>query len=94
VAFAGHAPKPDLLEPTMFNFSANNLILLSRTECKSCVVFVMKDLHTKRMYRLYDFSKAQLITSDQLWCVSGKVNSADKLYLVIEMVKTDAKNRI
>jgi hypothetical protein len=81
-------------EPTMFNFSANNLSLLSRTECKSCVVFVMKDLHTKRLYRLYDFTKAQIITSDQLWCVSGKVNSADKLYLVIESVKTDSKNRI
>jgi hypothetical protein len=51
-------------------------------------------LHTKRLYRLYDFSKAQIITSDQIWCVSGKVNSADKLYLVIETVKTDAKNRI
>jgi hypothetical protein len=29
-----------------------------------------------------------------LWCVSGKVNSADKIYLVIESVKTDTKNRI
>ena len=76
----------------MFNFSANNLTLLSRTECKSCVVFVMKDLHTKRVYRLYDFTKAQQITSDQVYCVSGKVNSADKLYLVIETVKTDTKN--
>jgi hypothetical protein len=54
----------------------------------------MKDLHTKRLYRLYDFSKAQTITPNQLWCVSGKVNSADKLYLVIETVKTDIKNRI
>jgi hypothetical protein len=78
----------------MFNFSANNLTLLSRTECKSCVVFVMKDLHTKRLYRLYDFTKAQTITPDHLWCVWGKVNSADKLYLVIESVKTDAKNRV
>lgn len=78
----------------MFNFSANNLTLLSRTECKSCVVFVMKDLHTKRLYRLYDFTKAQTIRPDHLWCVTGKVNSADKLYLVIETVKTDAKNRI
>jgi hypothetical protein len=78
----------------MFNFSANSLTLLSRTECKSCVVFVMKDLHTKRLYRLYDFTKAQIITPDQLWCVSGKVNSADKLYLVIETVKTDSKNRV
>lgn len=78
----------------MFNFSANNLTLLSRTECKSCVVFVMKDLHTKRLYRLYDFTKAQTITPDQLWCVSGKVNSADKVYLVIETVKIDSKNRV
>lgn len=78
----------------MFNFSANNLTLLSRTERKSCVVFAMKDLHTKRVYRLYDFTKTQTITPDQLWCVSGKVNSADKLYLVIESVKTDAKNRL
>jgi hypothetical protein len=54
----------------------------------------MKDLHTKRLYRLYDFTKAQEITSDQLWCVSGKVNSADKLYLVIESVKTDTKNMV
>ena len=74
--------------------SATNLTLLSRTESNPCVVFVMKDLHTKRLYRLYDFTKAQIITPDQLWCVSGKVNSADKLYLVIETVKTDAKNKV
>ena len=40
----------------MFNFSANNLTLLSRTECRSCLVFVMKDRHTHRVYRLYDFT--------------------------------------
>jgi hypothetical protein len=100
VAFAGHAPRNSAFvyrlrkQHAMFNFSANNLSLLSRTECKSCVVFVMKDLHTKRLYRLYDFTKAQTITPDQLWCVSGKVNSADKLYLVIESVKTDSKNKV
>jgi hypothetical protein len=78
----------------MFNFSANHLSLLSRTECRSCVVFLMKDLDTKRVYRLYDFTKAQIITPDQLWCVSGKVNSADKLYLVIESVKRDTKHEL
>lgn len=78
----------------MFNFSANNLSLLSRTECKSCAVFVVKDLHTRRVYRLYDFTKAQSITSDHLWCVSGKVNSADKLYLVIESVRVDTRNSV
>ena len=78
----------------MFNFSANNLVLHSRYDCKSCVVFIMQDRHTKRLYRLYDFAKSQNITHDHLWCVSGKVNSADKLYLVIESVKIDSKHCI
>jgi hypothetical protein len=76
----------------MFNFSANHLLLLSRTECRSCVVFVMRDDSTRRVYRLYDFSKSQTITLGQYYCVSGKVNSADKLYLVIESVKPDHKH--
>ena len=76
----------------MFNFSANNLTLLSRTECRSCIVFVMKDRHTKRIYRLYDFTKSQKIESDLLYCVFGKVNSADKLYLVVESIRIDTKN--
>ncbi len=76
----------------MFNFSANNLTLLSRIECRSCVVFVMKDCYTRRTYRLYDFTKSQEIVPDHVYCVSGKVNSADKLYLVIETVRTDTKN--
>jgi len=53
----------------------------------------MKDHHTKRVHRLYDFSKSQQIASDQVYFISGKVNSADKLYLVIESVKRDTKNR-
>ena len=76
----------------MFNFSANHLILLSRTECRRCVVFVMKDDSTRRVYRLYDFTKSRIITSGQYYCVSGKVNSADKLYLVIESVRLDTKH--
>ena len=68
----------------MFNFSANHLLLLSRREYPSCVVFLMQDHSTRRVYRLYDFTKSQSITSDHFYCVSGKVNSADKLYLVIE----------
>jgi hypothetical protein len=74
----------------MFNFSANHLLLLSRMEYRSCVVFLMKDDSTRRVYRLYDFTKSQIITSDHYYCVSGKVNSADKLYLVIESVRRDA----
>jgi hypothetical protein len=80
--------------PAMFNFSANHLVLLSRTECRNCVVFVMKDDSTRRVYRLYDFTKSHIITPDKYYCVSGKVNSADKLYLVIESVRLDTQRRL
>ena len=76
----------------MFNFSANHLILLSRTEGRRCLVFLMRDDSTRRVYRLYDFTKSRIITTGQYYCVSGKVNSADKLYLVIESVKLDPKH--
>ena len=76
----------------MFNFSANHLFLLSRTEYRSCAVFLMQDRDTQRVYRLYDFTKAQLISPDQAYCIAGKVNSADRLYLVIESVRPDTKH--
>jgi hypothetical protein len=76
----------------MFNFSANHLLLLSRMEYRTCVVFLMRDDSTRRVYRLYDFTKSQIITPDQYYCVFGKVNSADRLYLVIESVKADIKH--
>ena len=75
----------------MFNFSANHLVLLSRTEYPSCAVFLLRDLDTQRVYRLYDFTKAQLIRPNVAYCVAGKVNSAGKLYLVIESVRPDTK---
>jgi len=52
----------------------------------------MKDHHTQRVYRLYDFTKSQVIDPGHFYCVFGKVNSADKLYLVIESVKPDTKH--
>lgn len=76
----------------MFNFSANHLLLLSRTECRSFAVLVMRDDSTRRVYRLYDFTKSHPFTPGQYYCVSGKVNSADKLYLVVESVKPDTKH--
>lgn len=76
----------------MFNFSANHLFLLSRTEYRSCAVFLLQDRDTQRVYRLYDFSKAQLIRPNVAYCVAGKVNSADKLYLVIDSVRPDTKH--
>ena len=77
----------------MFNFSANHLLLLSRKECRSCAVFVMRDDSTRRVYRLYDFSKSHILTPGQYYCVFGKVNSADKLYLVVESIRPDNKHQ-
>ena len=76
----------------MFNFSANHLLLLSRTEYQKCTVFLLRDLDTQRVYRLYDFTKARLIRPNVAYCVAGRVNSADKLYLVIESVRPDTKH--
>ena len=83
---------PPLVVPSMFNFSANHLALISRSEYRSCIVFVMRDDSTHRVYRLYDFTKTQQILPHGYYCISGKVNSADKLYLVIEFVKPDTSN--
>ena len=77
----------------MFNFSANHLVLISRTDYPSYAVLLMQDRDTQRVYRLYDFSKAQLIRPNLAYCVAGKVNSADKLYLVIESVRLDTKRQ-
>lgn len=77
----------------MFNFSANHLVLISRTEYPSHAVLLMQDRDTKRVYRLYDFSKTLPIRPGVAYCVAGKVNSADRLYLVIESVRLDTKHR-
>ena len=76
----------------MFNFSANHLLLLSRTEYRNCAVFLMQDHSTRRVYRLHDFTKTLAIEANVFHCVAGKVNSADKLYLVIESVTRDTKH--
>ena len=76
----------------MFNFSANHLFLLSRIEYRSCAVFLMLDRDTQRVYRLMDFTKRLRLTPQRAYCVAGKVNSANTLYLVIESVKLDTKH--
>lgn len=76
----------------MFNFSANHLLLLSRTEYRTCAVLLMRDDSTRRVYRLHDFSKRHNPLPGQYYCVSGKINSADKLYLVIESLQPDGKH--
>jgi len=76
----------------MFNFSANHLFLISRTEYASCAVLVMLDHDTRRVYRLFDFTKRLHLTPGRAYCVAGKINSVNTLYLVIESVKLDTKH--
>ena len=76
----------------MFNFSANNMIMVSKTTYDNCTSFILKDRDTKRCYKIYDFSKTVFFEPDKPYCISGMVNSADKLYLVLEKVKYDKRN--
>jgi len=76
----------------MFNFSANHLFLLTRTEYPKYAVFLLQDRDTQRVYRLYDFTKAQLIQPNVAYCAAGKVNSGERLYLVIDSVRPDTKH--
>ena len=76
----------------MFNFSANHLFLLTRTEYPRYAVFLLQDRDTQRVYRLHDFTKAQLIQPNVAYCVAGKVNSAGRLFLVIDSVRPDTKH--
>ena len=67
------------------------LVEFSRTEYRTCAVFLMQDRDTQRVCRLYDFIKTQLLPPDQAHRIAGKVNSADRLHLVIESVRPDTK---
>ena len=67
--------QPGMVIRPVDNFSANHLLLLSRTETPSYAVFLLRDLDTQRVYRFYDFSKAQLVMPNVAYCVAGKVNS-------------------
>lgn len=76
----------------MFNFSANNMILVSEFQYDKCTTFVLKDRDTKRCYKIYDFSKTACFEPNRPYCISGMVNSTDKLYLVLDKIKEDRKN--
>jgi hypothetical protein len=76
----------------MFNFSAHHLFLLSWKEYRSCAVLLWLDRDTQRVDRLHDFTKTHRLVPGQAYCGAGKVNSADKLYLVVESVRPDTKH--
>ena len=56
------------------------------------LIFV--DRHTNRTCALYDFSKEHAFIPDKAYYVSGKVNAADKLYLVMESMKEDGQDML
>lgn len=76
--------------PSMFNFSRQAPRFCSRgrstgrTRC-SCCGTSTRSAYTGHM----TFTKAQLIRPNVAYCVAGKVNSAGKLYLVIQPVRPD-----
>jgi hypothetical protein len=78
----------------MFNFSANNMVWISTRQGERYFVHHLMDEDTKRYFRLYDFEKALVFQSDMKYCVFGKVNSADKIYLVAEKMKIKQKNPV
>jgi hypothetical protein len=62
------------------------------SEATGNLIFTMKDLDTNRVYLLYDFRKKHVFKNGKIYCVSGKVNSSDKFYLVLENSKEDIKH--
>ena|ERR1700739_920424 len=78
---------------TMFNFSANHLFLISRMEYRSCALLTMLDDDTRRVYRLFDFTKRLRPIPGRAYCVAGKVNSVNTLYLVVESIQLDRKHQ-
>jgi len=68
----------------VFNFSANHMVVINCKELDRYNIFTMKELDTNRVYLLYDFRKKHVFKRDKIYCVSGKVNSADKLYVSVK----------
>ena len=75
-----------------YDFRQRQMLTFSRTEYRMYAVILLRDLDTNRVYRLRDFTKALLFRPGVAYCVAGKVNSADKLYVVIESVRPDTKH--
>lgn len=73
----------------MFNFSANHIMVVSSLVYQKCTVYIMKDLDTNRCYKVYDYSRTSNMAQGCVYCISGKVNAADKLFLILEHSKTD-----
>ena len=73
----------------MFNFTANHLIWINSVDYDKARVSLFKDADTNRSYKVYDYQKWFEFSKNKLYCLSGKLNSADKLYLILERAKED-----
>jgi hypothetical protein len=73
----------------MFNFSANHMFAVSSTDHDKAKVSILIYADTKRCYKVYDYKKAFKFEPNKMYCISGKVNSADKLYLILENARED-----
>jgi hypothetical protein len=77
----------------MFNFSANNLVLIAKQSTDRFTRFTMLDRHTKRTYLLYDFCNTHHFEPGTPYVVTGKVNATKNyLFLVLETARSDHKN--
>ena len=68
------------------------MLTFSQTEYPMCAVILLRDLDTQRVCRLDNLTNAQLIRLNVAYLIAGKVNSANKLYLVIESVRPDTRH--
>ena len=75
-----------------YDFRQRPMLTFSQTEYPTCAVILLRDLDTQRVCPLDNLTNAQLIRPDVACCVAGKVNSRDKLYLVIESVQPDTRH--
>ena len=59
-------------------------------------MFLLRDTRYASAFRRLslDFTKALLLRPGVAYSVAGKVNSADKLYLVLESVRLDTKHSL
>lgn len=71
----------------MFNFSANHLKLIGSKDFDKARVTILKDDDTNRCYKVYDYRKAFVFEPSRHYSISGKINSAEKIYLVLENAK-------
>jgi hypothetical protein len=68
------------------------MLTFSLAGYRSCAAFLLPDLDSQRACRLHDIT-AQLIRPDVAHRLAGGVNSADRLNLVIESIRSDTRRR-